>query len=212
MHWGEDAAAPPAGAAFDYRNNVIYDCAFEKGLDITSPMTGFLAFNVVGNYAKAGPSTPTEGNTAFMGIGATGRVYEHGNVYAPDVPIFTIYSEPELVTEPFDYPAVTTESAGEAYERVLAEVGAWPRDAMNLRTIAEARDGTGTLSNVSDVLIESGPAAPPDADLDGMADAWEAAHGLDPAEPTDNVADRDHDGYTNVEEYLAELAASLIGK
>ena len=212
MHWGTEGTAPAEGAAFDYRNNVIYDCAFEKGLDITSPMTGFLAFNIVGNYAKAGPNTPAEGNTALMGIGSTGHVYEHDNVYAPDAPIFTIYSEPELPPEPFPYPAVTTQPAAEAYELVLAEVGAWPRDAMNLRTIGEAEAGTGMLSNVSDALIETGPEAPADADLDGIADDWEAAHGLDPADAGDSVADRDDDGYTNVEEYMAELAAALVGK
>jgi hypothetical protein len=212
MHWGPEGTAPAEGAAFDYRNNVIYDCAFEKGLDISSPMTGFLAFNVVGNYAKAGPNTPAEGNTAFMGIGSTGRVYEHDNVYEPELPIFTIYSEPELPTAAFDYPEVTTQPAAEAYELVLAQVGAWPRDAMNQRTLAEAETGTGMLSNVSDPLIESGPEPPADADLDGIADDWESSHGLDPADATDNIADRDGDGYTNIEEYINELAGLLIGK
>jgi hypothetical protein len=212
MHWGAEGTAPAEGAAFDYRNNVIYDCAFEKGLDIASPMTGFLAFNIVGNYAKAGPSTPAEGNTAFMGIGSTGRVYEHDNVYEPELPIFTIYSDPELPTRAFEYPEVTTQSAEEAYRLVLANVGAWPRDAMNQRTLAEAEAGTGMLSNVGDALIESGPEPPADADLDGIADDWESSHGLDPADATDNVADRDGDGYTNIEEYLNELADTLIGK
>lgn len=212
MHWGEEGAAPSDGAAFDFRNNVIYDCAFEKGLDISAPTTGFLAFNVVGNYAKAGPSTPNEGNTAFMGIGATARVYADDNVYEPGLPVFTVYSEPELATEPFDFPAVTTQPAAEAYELVLDQAGAWPRDAMNRRTVMEARNGSGALSNVSDPLIESGPEPPPDADLDGMADAWEAAHGLDPADAGDSSEDRDGDGYTNIEEYINELAASLVGK
>lgn len=212
MHWGTDGVAPAEGAAFDYRNNVIYDCAFEKGLDITAPTTGFLAFNIVANYAKAGPNTPAEGNTAFMGIGSTGRVYEHDNVYEPEIPIFTIYSEPELPQEPFAYPEVTTQSAAEAYELVLARVGAWPRDPMNQRTLAEAEAGTGALSNVSDALIESGPEPPADTDHDGMADEWESSHGLDAADATDNIADRDGDGYTNIEEYVNELAESLVGK
>jgi hypothetical protein len=212
MHWGPEGMAPAEGAAFDYRNNVIYDCAFEKGLDITAPMTGFLAFNIVGNYAKAGPNTPAEGNTAFMGIGSTGHVYEHDNVYEPELPIFTIYSEPELPAEPFAYPEITTQPAAEAYELVLAQVGAWPRDAMNERTLAEAEAGTGVLSNVSDALIETGPEPPADVDLDGIADEWETSHGLDPADATDNVADRDGDGYTNIEEYINELASLLIGK
>jgi pectate lyase len=212
MHWGADGVAPVEGAEFDYRNNVIYDCAFEKGLDITAPSSGFLAFNIVGNYAKAGPNTPAEGNTALLGIGQPAQVFASDNVYEPDLPVFTIYSDPELRAAPFDFPEVTTEPAQDAFESVLAEVGAWPRDAMNQRTIAEVRDGTGTLSNVSDALIESGPEPPLDVDLDGMADAWESEHGLDPGNAADSAADRDADGYTNIEEYLSELADALIGK
>jgi pectate lyase len=212
MHWGEDGAAPAEGAALDYRNNVIYDCAFEKGLDITTPASGYLAFNFVGNYAKAGPNTPNEGNTALLGIGETARLYEHDNSYEPGLPILTIYSQPELEESPFDYPEVTTEPAADAFETVLATVGAWPRDPMNERTIAEARDGTGSLSNVSDALLEAGPEAPADADLDGVSDAWEAAHELDPNDAADSALDRDGDGYSNIEEYVNELAAALIGK
>ena len=83
---------------------------------------------------------------------------------------------------------------------------------MNERTLAEAEAGTGVLSNVSDALIETGPEPPADADRDGIADEWETSHGLDPADATDNVADRDGDGYTNIEEYINELASLLIGK
>jgi chitodextrinase len=40
-----------------------------------------------------------------------------------------------------------------------------------------------------------------DADRDGMKDAWEVAHGLDPA-INDRDADLDHDGLTNFQEFL----------
>jgi hypothetical protein len=40
-----------------------------------------------------------------------------------------------------------------------------------------------------------------------MPDAWEKARGLDPSQEADRNADDDADGYTNLEEYLAELAA-----
>jgi hypothetical protein len=48
----------------------------------------------------------------------------------------------------------------------------------------------------------SGGAPPPDADHDGMPDAWEAEHGLDAANSGDGPLDADGDVYTNVEEYL----------
>ena len=53
-------------------------------------------------------------------------------------------------------------------------------------------------------MLRSGP-APPDLDRDGMPDAWELDHGLNPKLPDDRNGDRDHDGYTNLEEYLNSL-------
>lgn len=42
-----------------------------------------------------------------------------------------------------------------------------------------------------------------DADGDGMPDAYEKAHGLNPADAADADADADSDGFTNLEEYKA---------
>lgn len=53
-----------------------------------------------------------------------------------------------------------------------------------------------------------------DADADGMPDAWELAHSLDPANPDDARLDNDQDGLTNVQEYQAATdpnrAASVL--
>ncbi|HMP84886.1 MAG TPA: hypothetical protein PKA41_19515, partial [Verrucomicrobiota bacterium] len=45
-----------------------------------------------------------------------------------------------------------------------------------------------------------------DSDNDGMPDTWEIEHGLNP-NVANNNADFDNDGYTDLEEYLNELAA-----
>jgi hypothetical protein len=60
--------------------------------------------------------------------------------------------------------------------RAVAEVGGWP----------ELAPGT----------------APADGDQDGMPNAWEKTHGLNPADAGDSRIDPDNDGYTNIEEYL----------
>ena len=39
-----------------------------------------------------------------------------------------------------------------------------------------------------------------------MPDAWEMANGLNPADPTDGPADRNGDGFTNLEDWLNSLA------
>ncbi len=46
-----------------------------------------------------------------------------------------------------------------------------------------------------------------DADHDGMPDAWETAHGLNPLDPADALADPDNDGLNNADEY--ELGSNL---
>jgi len=43
----------------------------------------------------------------------------------------------------------------------------------------------------------------PDTDGDGLPDAWELAHGLDPNNPADALLDADADGATNLQEYQA---------
>ena len=53
-------------------------------------------------------------------------------------------------------------------------------------------------------VLEGGQ-APLDSDGDGMPDAWELAHGLDPHTANDRGQDLGG-GYTNLEHYLAELA------
>lgn len=122
-----------------------------------------------------------------------------------------------------------TDSATQAYNRVLNYVGAnwWTRDNVintpDERIIQEARTGTGKIIAWADDPWNNDPAegvewralkntpqtsrpANWDTDADGMPDAWEQAHNLNPS-VADNNGDFDSDGYTNLEEYINELAA-----
>jgi hypothetical protein len=95
---------------------------------------------------------------------------------------------------------------------VLAGAGASlpVRDAVDERIIAEVRNGTGAIIDsqweVAGWPVYRSKRPPADTDRDGMPDAWERAHGLNLEDPSDATADRDADGYTNLEEYINELA------
>lgn len=118
------------------------------------------------------------------------------------------------VLTPFEAWPVAQQSATEAYDQVLAKAGATlpKRDAVDLRVIDTVRTGKGVTENgiVNDPKEVGGYptyAFKPedvlaDTDGDGMPDAWESDHGLDPKTSSDGVADSDKDGYTNVEEFL----------
>jgi hypothetical protein len=55
--------------------------------------------------------------------------------------------------------------------------------------------------------LKSGP-APADTDADGMPDAWEASHGLDPADAADAQRLPAGSDWTNLEVYLEHLATA----
>ena len=65
--------------------------------------------------------------------------------------------------------------------------------------------GFGVVSGLVAALLASSP-APDDADGDGMADSWEAAHGLDVKSADDRNATTLDPPYTNLEVYLNSLA------
>lgn len=114
------------------------------------------------------------------------------------------------------------------------------RDAIDARFVEEARSGTGNMiytrpatlefakneeqrKRIEETLknhkakqvrfeypvLKSSP-APADADNDGMPDVWEQKHQLNPNDSADRNGDNDADGYTNLEEYLNELAAPAM--
>lgn len=125
---------------------------------------------------------------------------------------------------PVDHP-VDTESAHDAYNSVLANAGAFPRDAVDTRVLNEVKTGTatgyGSFNNHRVCGIIDKPSdvggypelktynEVTDNDHDGMDDAWETANGFNPA----NAADRNTvvgGGYTALEAYLCSLVGEHI--
>ena len=83
------------------------------------------------------------------------------------------------------------------------------RDPVDERILNTALTNTGKIID-SQEQVGGWPAMdpgtpPPDTDHDGMPDDWEKDHGLNPNDASDGPADRDGDGYTNVEEYINGL-------
>lgn len=124
-----------------------------------------------------------------------------------------------------DFPAITYTPCGRLVEAMVAEVGAFPRDPMDRRLLHHPASGTFDPADLAtnpagDALAlgfdpASPPAVPPDGDRDGMPDAWERAHGLDPAADDHSgtslsKAAMGVEGYTNLEVYLHELAVERV--
>jgi hypothetical protein len=110
----------------------------------------------------------------------------------------------------------TTHSASEAFDLVLARAGAsLHRDAVDIRVTENVRQRKGKLLDSQSEVGGWPPlrrtSAPSDQDRDGMSDAWEQTHGLNPDDPADRNGDRDGDGYTNLEEYLNSLCPVSAG-
>jgi hypothetical protein len=134
--------------------------------------------------------------------------------------------------QPWPAMAIAQQSAADAYSSVLDNAGATlpQRDSEDTRLVLEARYGTNTFegvykysNSVPDISRISGiidsqtqvggwPAlatatAPTDTDHDGMPDAWEIAHGLNPNNAADRNGDFDNNGFSNLEKCLNEIGA-----
>ena len=114
--------------------------------------------------------------------------------------------------------ATTMIGANTAYDRVLWRSGAFPRDGADQRIVTETDCRWGTVVDDPEAEVGGWPVLDSgtprvDADDDGMWDDWELAQvpPLDPADPEDRNEDADGDGFTNLEEYLAERSDELVG-
>ncbi|MBI2924618.1 MAG: hypothetical protein HYY24_02815 [Verrucomicrobia bacterium] len=116
--------------------------------------------------------------------------------------------------KPFTVPPVAADSVDKLLSKVLAGVGAHKpsRDAVDSRIVQSVRDQTSYRFSTTGPwpdLASDAPAPPVDSDHDGMPDAWENEHGLDPNNARDGAAFAAN-GYTNVENYLNELAGDAV--
>ena len=117
---------------------------------------------------------------------------------------------------------INMQSADDAYQSVLDKVGTVNRDSVERRIIREVKTGTSIFKasqgkwgiidhsyNAEGFLNYPVASAPVDNDNDGMADDWEVANGLNPANPDDRNL-LTVEGYTALEVYLNSLMGEHI--
>ena len=211
------AAQDAVGPVFDIRSNVIYNWGGHQGGYSGLP-TGPAAYNFIDNSYWSGPNSRgdaifKEGNpdahAFFAGNSLNGRLLRGADG------VTGLTGPGYLLNQPLPTAPVRTDAASVAFEKVLRFAGdSLVRDSVDTRVVAGARSRTGRLID-SQVQVGGWPelarGAPwVDRDGDGMPDAWERAHGLNPADSSDGNRDRDDDGYTNVEEWLNALAAPAM--
>lgn len=212
------------GIVLDFRNNVIYDWTFRSGYSGETATR----INYIGNYLDAGPSCPPRQRPyAFWCGGPLTKIHLEGNLHrsAPDAArkdnarlvaagsSFPAGTQLEgcIVSTPFAAPRVSTSRAEEAFEAVLQHGGASlpRRDALDARVAEQVRAGTGKVIDSQREVggwpeLAAAP-APLDTDQDGLPDAWEVEHGLDPVDPADSHLSVVPGEYTHIERYANSL-------
>jgi hypothetical protein len=203
----------PEGPRIEFRSNVFYGWSGgHAGYNADTESLSAYAF--IGNTYIPGPDTA--GRWAFEESNPLARAWFDDNAMDGTVPAdpWSLVRDSDrpgyrLTARP-DWAEAADETSSEAEIRVLARVGAGPvRDPVDARIIEGVRNRTGRIID-SQTQVGGWPqleAGSPwvDRDGDGMPDDWERAQGLDPAAPADGNADRDGDGFTNLEDWLNSL-------
>jgi IPT/TIG domain len=145
---------------------------------------------------------PTLHEAGFRGEAGNGRPTISDSIYR--------------VSTPFSAPPITVTPIGDLEALLVANVGATKPARDSLDTLYlnmfTSRQGNGG-ERPNRMCMRCGQAyptlasgtAPTDTDGDGIPDAWETSHGLNPKNSADG-AQTAANGYTNLEKYLNELA------
>lgn len=227
---------------YEIANNVIHNWRYRLTRVVGEPR-----LNHLNNYYSKGPATQIRINTIMNKItisnGVIPKIYTAGNLVLPNTLTdasadnwftWTVFvnsgnysqNDPapsnmkiESAHAPLGVP-ITLQSARNAYQSVLSDVGANKRLMAN-GTVEENQDDL-DRQYIQDVKNQTGPStyrssnewtypmlrsgAPyQDTDLDGMSDDWEIAKGLDPRNPEDRNGDKNGNGFTNLEDFLNRI-------
>jgi hypothetical protein len=208
------AEIDPTGPLMEFRSNVFYNWGGTRS-GYNADEATHIAYNFIDNAYVAGPNSTRP--VAFQESNRLARSYFAGNSMNGTIPAdpWSLVTGAAAATgrqsQPIDVAPVRPDPAPSAFERVLAGAGASrARDAVDARVVETVRRRGGTIiDSQSEVggwpeLARGTPWR--DGDGDGMPDEWERRNRFNPGDPADGNGDRDRDGFTNLEEWLAELA------
>jgi hypothetical protein len=208
---------PKSKGKVQFINNVVYN--WEVGGYDLAHSQGVTFHDLIGNDFVRGPASGKHG--PWYQANANDQVFAKGNILDGEE-----LAGPAGVTDlktPWANPLipVTVDTAQVAYEKIVAAAGcSLRRDAVDTLLVKHLTTKTGKLLNSQTDLdkevggggfgeLKGGP-APQDSDGDGIPDAWETAHGLDPHDAADSNR-LDKSGYTMLELYLASLVEKQDG-
>jgi hypothetical protein len=214
-----------------YINNVIYN----YDLGYTAGNTGgTFSHDIVNNYFIAGPTTATPAD-AFFQLGSNQTAYAVGNLLDSNVngvldgSDYNTVSNATASTTPWSSltNSISTLSATDAFSSVVATVGAWPRDTVDLFVVDDvlslgtsgnqykgesasavanypnSQANTGIDSNGYGALASGTPFT--SSASDGIPDYWATANGISTTDADAGTESYGSTGYLNIEAYANSL-------
>jgi len=219
--WIDNKSRNPKGKGhIQYVNNVVYNWGVDGYVGGHGGADHYA--DLIGNYFIKGPNS----SDSFIGeFTPTDHTYQSGNYVdldrngKLDGRLATKEDfqrvNADVVPEPFARPEVPVhvEPAGEIVQRIAQDAGdSLCRDSVDRKLVDELLSyGTQGALIADETEIGGLPASTevtsqPDSDGDGIPDAWERKHRLDPHNPADGQRIDPKTGYSNLEIYLNELA------
>jgi len=179
-------------------NNLVYNPGY-RSMRISDPEdSGPTIASIVGNVLRTGPSTENDYLVSFSPPLKQGtQVYLLNNVASTVVHMSrTLGFDPIVDIAPIWIPTLDVRPSSAVTDWVLAHAGARPadRDAVDERIVRDVLDSRGRIIDSQN-------------DVGGWPVAQPSSRPLQV--PDDPAGDSDGDGYTNLEEWLHQLAAAL---
>jgi hypothetical protein len=192
-------------------NNVFYNAGSEFA-EVWETYGG-TPVSLVGNSFKAGPDTVSNAPGIIrQTIGSAGKA----SIYLSDNQFFGSFNhiDASVAAAQRNTPpcplTISPQAASSAFDNILAQSGAWPRDPIDSVVIADVRNGTGRIVALPGAIPAIASGTPyPDRDKDGMDDRWEARNGAKVG-VWDPWADGNKDGILNFDAFLDHLERQLL--